>query len=1001
MREEQGSGPYHSSQTFGTQESVHQVPDSQKSPGKKRTFDFLRLSIAPITYQADSNPYGTPTSLALIGSQEIDLSAIPDSPLGREAISVNKALNGSMRRDRGSTKSESPELRASVHEVPPTDPVDASGKEPATSATSPKPSETPFIFNSASQPITIAHIVDEYAKKHDLGVRQTSENAADFNRNPNRSSPIASQAPAQRVRSNSKTSRNSDPVFDPIESDTESFNEKQQMQNAKRLRSSKKSTTSFPSPRASDKAGADRRDGHFLVPSVPQSSTNGACIPSGETIREENVEENTVAQEAMERESAARKEAAERKANEERQADNKEAEENARIEEPVQAKKAKAKAEELAEAKRIEETRVNAARLADEKKTHERLARERQTRETGLAKEATKVMLAADGVKSIDAEKKEKEKARLREVVAQKQANEAKAAEQARQAQGKDHEKKAREERFADIQSDSTKNQIHQTGTAQETATALKEHGQKSLADQGVQKPRIHAMPSNPSSANSSTRSMTPFVPGSSVGNPSHQSPLGSSPSSNQSSGSMNAPLRSALRQTPSALRRSISSVSFDVPPRAKLNEHIPSTPKPKSLKELNNELTTKQSSVPNIPKIPPRTVPNAPSKTPIKILVPSNSKTTKAPAKNGKVQTKLNVTRQPKKLKSRAIDLPITSPKQEIIISSGENSSTSEEPVWQTGNAKAGPSSRKPTFPVTTSQGKKTAEVKPGTHVDPLIRNIKIEKDRTAAPAALPRATPMSDTTSLQKSTSRSPAQALSESISLSSGSASGSASGSTSTSDSESKSDSDSGEDIHGPSLKTPTGAADGRFAPGTVKGISGAANVGAKQSQGYLQSKEPSQSRRAATSGSRNTGSMHSDGKHVNQAADKMLQLESRQSISGSRVKQAPSKSNGVPDDSVTRRAPNPGFFQYPTLTDLMRERRQVTPPQLENSSSQPHGNSLLDNSESDDSSSSSRDDSSSNSDEDQDVDGVTSQTSSKQKSNRYPGLKELIKRRLSRP
>ena len=54
------------------------------------------------------------------------------------------------------------------------------------------------------------------------------------------------------------------------------------MQSAKRLRSSKKPTSISTSPRTSNQVGADRRDGVFLVPSVPQSSTKGACIPSGE-----------------------------------------------------------------------------------------------------------------------------------------------------------------------------------------------------------------------------------------------------------------------------------------------------------------------------------------------------------------------------------------------------------------------------------------------------------------------------------------------------------------------------------------------------------------------------------------------------------------------------------------------------------------------------------------------------------------------------------------------
>ena len=47
-REEQGSRPYHSSQISGTQESIHQVPDSQKSPGKKRMFWVVASIYCPV-----------------------------------------------------------------------------------------------------------------------------------------------------------------------------------------------------------------------------------------------------------------------------------------------------------------------------------------------------------------------------------------------------------------------------------------------------------------------------------------------------------------------------------------------------------------------------------------------------------------------------------------------------------------------------------------------------------------------------------------------------------------------------------------------------------------------------------------------------------------------------------------------------------------------------------------------------------------------------------------
>ena len=974
MSKEHGGGPHHSSQASGTQESVHQVPDSQRSPKKKRTSQASHLSSAAITCQADPNPYGTPTSLAVIGSQEslpaneIDLSAIPDSPLGREAISVNRALEGAVHLDRVSAKEESPELRASVQGVPPTDPVDASGKQPTTSATSPEPSTPPFIFNSASQPTSIPQsipqIVDGYVKKHGLGVRQLGQNASDVNRNPNHISPIADPSHAQTARSNSKISHDSDPVFDPIESDTESFNEKQQMQSAKRLRLSKNSTASFTSPRATNKEEADRRNGQFLVPSVPQPSTNGACIPAGEANAQgqrENIQEPSEdlrvvsmnAQDEVQRQGKH----AEFLKNAQSESCNNEPNKLSRetssrdhgCDDITSTAKTSSQATTVWSQDSVES--IDGTGITVNQKSDEHMSRQepepdkatglghdandvvrnpaKKARETALAEEANKIMLAADGAKAIQAEKREKEKAKTGGMTPPKSI----------QAEKREKENAKR---------------------------------------RGMTPPNIGPK-----------RSMTPLVPETTATkSSSRQISLGSSPSSNPTSGSMggmNAPLRSALRQTPSALRRSVSSVSFDVPPRAKLNEYVPSM-----------------------------TAPKAPSKTPIQIPLPktaSEGRITKPPAKNGKVQTKLNVTVHPKKLKGRVVNLPIKStpaPKQEIVLSSGEDSSTSEEPKWQSGNAKAGPSSRKPMFPVTTSQGKKMTEVKrPRTHIDPNIRNIKVEKDRTAAPATVSRSTPKSDTTSLKKSNSHSPAQALLESISLSSGSASSSDSGSAS---GDSDSGSDSEEMLHAPSSKTSTGVTNGKVATGTMKGNSKAVDVGTKQLQGNIQSKGPSQPSRASSSGSRNTVLVHGDGEPVDQAADKKSHLESRDSVSRSRVKQAPSTTSSVPDYEVINqglnhagRLPNgirPAYYKYPTLTELQKLPRSVSPPSLENSSSQPLGMSPLENSGSDDLSSES-DDSSSTSDEDQEIKGVASLTRSKKPISEYRGFKGLLKSRLTRP
>ena len=1111
----------------------------------------VTLSNAVFNHYADLNPYDTPTSLAFVGPQEsipsseIDLSAIPDSPLGRETTSARGAFVGAMQLDRESTKSESPELRASVHEISPGDPIDASGEQPVTSVDLPERS-------SISRPVSILQNIDKCTKIYGLGVKQIGETAADVSQTLKHRPSTADLAQALNVQTQRSTLRESDPIFDPIESDTESFHEKQQMQSAKRLRSSRTPTARSGSPRASNNEGANRRDGHFLVPSVPNTigarkslgdvtspgqrdnihllkgdpknanksdrndlkpqgehdietledaqsescdndrlkiarqtpkrnavcndfvntsqtpsqattawsydSNNSAdstaellvqqrdnCVScqnqqpdktkhlgqdvdarissidgsrlaqeaeqlaeasevqqAKEEVRGGKAEEKKSIREARGKGTAAKKETAERKTKEYVLA-NKEGAKGgtARADKSAQAKRANAKEEKLAEAKRMEETRVNEALLSEDKRI----------REETLAEEATKLMLAADGAKQIEAEKKEKVKARHEELALQKQANDAKANEQAREAQGKDRDKKAREEqharehaqKLAAIETKDAKDKAPQARTAQETATALKEQVQKKLADQNAQKRRDASESQSRASSNPSTslksagpkRSMTPHIPGS----------LRSTPLSSRSPGNMDAPLRSALRHTPGALRRSVSSVSFDVPPPAKLNEHIPLRPIPKPLKVINKELAIKSSSATDLPINPPKPISNPPSKTPIITLNPkkgSSSTNTKTPAKNGKVQTKLNVTREAKKLKDRVGAPPIKSvqaSKQEIILSSGEDSSTSEDPVWQTGNAEAGPSSRKPTLPVAVKK-MPTAEVKSSAAcIDPSIRNIDIENDTKAAPAVLPRSTSTLDTTSLKKSNSRSPALALSETISLSSDSASSSSS--------ESELESDSEEEPQAPSSKTPTDTKTGTRVPVPIKKVSKAVNTEIKQPAGHTKSKASSQSSsQASSSRSRSTFLKRVDSEHVDKAADKQLQLESRQSVPNLRFDQASSITNSAVDDKTINqgldhagRLPNgmrPANYKYPSLSELQKLPRAVTPkaePKLDTLSSQPVGALPVELSGSD-SSSSDSDDSSSNSDDDKDVDRPPSQAGS-WKTN-Y-GLKSLVKRR----
>ena len=1134
---------------LGRKSQFIKSPTHRNRPERSVCFGLQHLSTALLTYHAELNPYGTPSSLSIIGQQdsvhgnEVDLSAIPDSPFGRDTNSENEAFGGAMSLDQGSTNS--PELRGSI---------------PQTSSHS---------FRSASQQAVIPLSADNYMTERGIDVTQSDKKEADMGMCPKRKSPVEDSAPAHNVRGKCVTPQKSDPIFDPIESDNESFHEKQQMQSAKRLKSRKTPNTSLKAPRASDKAGARRGDGQFLVPSVPQPRSERARIsldqvssqgqrqevhtsrrdatqvdrgvhanlkrhanivsesiehahpeacggdqnnkgrktprsnsvykdvvdttqtssqatttgsqesghsPGGTSksitqqrddivssqeremnetnylgldddhvaqeaeriakdaeeqqekrrIREKKLEEERSMREAVEVEDLLRNKEVELKATKERLAVEQAAkEEKARAEQLAQVQMADAGEERFAEAKPTEKTTANAARLAEEKKRSERMARERQKREAALAQKAENFMATADGAKQIELEKKEKELARLKALSGErKNFHDLKADEQARGIKGKGPEKNDVEEqrvqqsaqKLADIESNDVEHRTFRAKTPRELAMAIIEEHQKRIPDKEMQKlrnsmekrSRASTMSLASSDIADAKRSMTPRIPGSSV--------LRSSPLSNRSTGNMEAPLRSALRQPSSALKRSVSSVSFDVPPSSKSNEYVTSTPNPKALKDINNESAARSSSKIN-PKNAPRSSANQSSNTPMKTFIPKkalDTKSAKTPGKNGKVQTKLNVIREVKKLKGPATGLPITATqvpkqppkqaqKQEIVLSSGEDSTTSEEPKWQTGNAEAGPSSRKPLFPVTISQGKRTGEVKPpAAPIDPVICNVEVAKYKTSVPATPPHSTPSSNTKSLQESTSRSPASSLSGASSM------GSGSGSEEASDSDLQSDSE--EEPQAPSPVTPTGLENGRLTPITTKAVRKAASTGVKDPKSHLQGKATLQSIEASSSRPCSTKSIHDDGKHVNQAADRQLQLESRLSLPSIRSEQASSIINGTAGNKLINqgldhagRLPNgtrPAYYKYPQLSELQKVTREATPmakvkSSISSTQPLPLGEAEPEQSSSDGDES----ESDSDLDENENTSGLPSQAGFK-KSSHYPGIGKVIKRRLKR-
>ncbi|KAL9128778.1 MAG: hypothetical protein Q9217_002607 [Psora testacea] len=249
-----------SSQRTGTQGSEYQVEDSQRP---------LQIKIP--------NPYGTPNSLSFNRPHDVPHpnrtnETIPDSPTSRRSIALGV--------DREGTKSESPELRLSVHEVAPLDHAqngtqgrDICQDEPVileehTDDRAHQPSPNPGDLKprrseqGPKQEATIMHV-------------QTGRDR----------SGRSSFSPATQCRRRYNTSNGTRPcgsdVYDPIESDSEGFQGKQRMFSAKRLRLSKTPMPNLALPQASlDISG--RNDPQFRDPGLPEKQQ---ARPSGEQAR--------------------------------------------------------------------------------------------------------------------------------------------------------------------------------------------------------------------------------------------------------------------------------------------------------------------------------------------------------------------------------------------------------------------------------------------------------------------------------------------------------------------------------------------------------------------------------------------------------------------------------------------------------------------------------------------------------------------------------------------
>ena len=365
-------------------------------------------------------------------------------------------------------------------------------------------------------------------------------------------------------------------------------------------------------------------------------------------------------------------------------------------------------------------------------------------KEQQLTEQAEKMMIAADGAKQLEAERSKLNKITPKRIVntrtpetfskdpprtpAQQAAHRLRAQQQQAAAL------RFREERFGSVLSGDgfTKTFHSENGDQVRSSSSVR----------GSSQARATSPVSSEICSDRRRRTLTPLLPGSTSSNLRAGNGITSSPLSTKSSNGMSAPLRSAMKHPASALRRSVSQVSFG---------GTQNVSPPGSRKTPTTSISRRRVAVPLSVASIPKTVARK------------------------KVQSTLNITKD-KKMKDRVHNPPSPAKpdsKKEQVTSSDDDersasSYLSEEDVGY-GIAKAGPSSRKrSSFEATpTASLGSSASKFSSSYIDPALQALS-----TAIPLDAKSKLP-SASFATRESISRSPAQ-VSNAISVISGSSS-----------------------------------------------------------------------------------------------------------------------------------------------------------------------------------------------------------------------------------
>ena len=390
----------------------------------------------------------------------MNISVIPDSPACRGPRSIREASATAADSHRESTKSESPELDSPIHDMAPVDPASSAGENVDRGIHESQPGAPPDVpscrvqadhqSRSAASPTAVVEA--ESTKKltpiqHSMGASSAVDDESERQHTeyvpntPDKSFKRKTPSKDRTLGEQATNGINGD-VYDPIESDSESFQKKQRMHSTKRLKISNSIRGRFISPGVPPSVSKEYKDDDFVVPSLPASRVNRACVLLGANTKANDsntsIQDNVQVLEAHQRSSVTTAEGSE--GSENLSITGKVAgQKNAPIG-PVTAEiddrsrmtsdphpsstqetgRLAAEDSAVAEKRRQARPEIGASELGDavrttdgakemqttaQNKMEERLKRQRETREKSLAEEAGKLMLAADGARHLEAEK--------------------------------------------------------------------------------------------------------------------------------------------------------------------------------------------------------------------------------------------------------------------------------------------------------------------------------------------------------------------------------------------------------------------------------------------------------------------------------------------------------------------------------------------------------------------------------------------------------------------